>query len=180
MSAVGTGEWDDNRKETGKKKGSSKKRTHMDFFFPIPPKTLVDYRVEKSSFTLEWDESIQAYSSPPLKSYWIGPYEIWCPETEQCITPRPKVGGGGRVPISLSPRMQNKMGAYCILIGVGQKGRPFAVIKERVRRHKKTAVTFAEVFGSNAKGAMTLKGYVFEEPEDVSIGVNETYTENES
>ena len=170
MSAVGTGEWDD-KKGKSKKEGKSKKRTNMAFFFPIPPKTLVDYRVEKSSESLDWDESIQAYRSRKVKSYWIGPYEIWDPEAEHCITPRPKVGGGGRVPISLPPKMENKMGAYCILIGVGQKGRPFAIIKSRVRRHKKTAVTFAEVFGSNAKGAMTLKGYVFEESEDLSLGM---------
>jgi hypothetical protein len=172
---LGTSEFD---KSSGKKKGkgTGKKDAKLQAFSPYPPRTLLDYRVNKSE-SITIDETTDWDKPPSIKNYWVGPYEAWDWEAERCVTKGK--GGGGRMPLSPSPSMMRKMGSHVILTGLHQKGRLFTIAKERVRLHKSTALSFEQVFGSGEKGAVALEGYVFEEAEDLTLGIEATSNDDE-
>jgi hypothetical protein len=174
---LGTSEYDSPKKSgNGKGKGKGKKDAKLQTFSPYPPRTLLDYRVNKSE-SITIDETTDWNKPRSIKSYWIGPYEVWDWEAEHCVTKGK--GGGGKIPLSPKPRTMRKMGSHVILTGLHQKGRPFAIALERIRPHKSTALSFEQVFGSGGKGAVSLEGYVFEEAEDLTLGIDATRNDDE-
>ena len=96
--------------------------------------------------------------------YWAGPYFVFDPSleinTSKGMTVRkPKA--------SMIAQLENHV-PICTKL----ESRPVAIHKNRIRPHKKDAVTFAHIFGTISEGGIILSGVSYEKAEDLSLGLS--------
>ena len=95
-------------------------------------------------------------------NYWVGPYIVFDPDLEiNCSK--------GIVKRKLKQNLISKLADH-VPICTKPDSRPIAIHKDRIRAHRKDAVTFAHVFGTINEQGIILKGVSFDETEDLSLG----------
>jgi hypothetical protein len=100
--------------------------------------------------------------------YWVGPYLVFDPELEINTSK-------GQMKRKLKDHQISRLTNH-VPVCNSLDGKAIVIHKDRIRPHKKDAVTFAHVFGTVNSGGIILAGASYEKAEDLSLGI-ESITE---
>ena len=96
--------------------------------------------------------------------YWVGPYLVLDPDLEINTSK-------GQMKRNLKEhqikRLVNHVPICCAI-----DGKAIVIHKDRIRPHKKDAVTFAYVFGTVSSGGILLAGVNYQKADDLTLGID--------
>jgi hypothetical protein len=96
--------------------------------------------------------------------YWVGPYLVFDPGLEINTSK-------GMIKRKLKDHQIGRLHDH-VPVCTNLESKPVVVHKDRIRSHKKDAVTFAYVFGTVNSGGIILAGASYEKAEDLSLGID--------
>lgn len=126
----------------------------------IKTKTAVDYCGYKPNQKVD-----QLYTKDGV-NYWVGPCLVFDPELEINTSK-------GLTKRKLKQNQLARLSDH-VPVCTQPDSRAVVIHKDRIRPHKKDAVSFAYVFGTINTGGIVLAGISYEKAEDLSLGIDTT------